>query len=161
MTREADVGIRRLSQSSSTSKPVERPASRRVSDSRLAGPSKEASHVAFAADSKGKGKAAPHDAIDEDDEEDESMHCAICLSVIDDRTVCDPCQHGGLSKSRLFRSDDYSVDAYCFMCILAWTDTSRRCPLCTQTIRLLIHNIRSDKDFQRVSLAASQAESAG
>ena len=101
MTREADVGIRRLSQSSSTSKPVERPASRRVSDSRLAGPSKEASHVAFAADSKGKGKAAPHDAIDEDDEEDESMHCAICLSVIDDRTVCDPCQHGGPCKLRL------------------------------------------------------------
>ena len=28
------------------------------------------------------------------DSDDESLHCAICLSVIDDRTVVQPCCHG-------------------------------------------------------------------
>lgn len=29
-----------------------------------------------------------------DSDEDESLHCAICLSVIDNRTVVQPCMHG-------------------------------------------------------------------
>lgn len=72
-----------------------------------------------------------------DDEEDESLHCAICLGVIDDRTVVQPCSH----------------DAYCFRCILAWTDQSRKCPLCNTAIELLLHHIRSERDFQRHYLA--------
>ncbi|KAK9898694.1 hypothetical protein P389DRAFT_37252 [Cystobasidium minutum MCA 4210] len=66
-------------------------------------------------------------------DDDESIHCAICLSVIDDRTIVQPCCH----------------DAYCFVCILAWTEQSRRCPLCVANIELLIHNIRGEKDFQK------------
>jgi hypothetical protein len=42
------------------------------------------------------------------------------------------------------------LDAFCFVCILAWTDQSRKCPLCISAIDLLLHNIRSEKDFQRV-----------
>ena len=72
-----------------------------------------------------------------DDEEDESLHCAICLGVIDDRTVVQPCSH----------------DAYCFRCILAWTEQSRKCPLCNNAIELLLHHIRSERDFQRHYLA--------
>ena len=79
------------------------------------------------------------DIIEEiyDDDEDESLHCAICLGVIDDRTVVQPCSH----------------DAYCFRCILAWTDQSRKCPLCNTAIELLLHHIRSERDFQRHYLA--------
>lgn len=29
-----------------------------------------------------------------DDEEDESQHCAICLSLIDNQTTVQPCMHG-------------------------------------------------------------------
>lgn len=61
-------------------------------------------------DAKGKGRAinldndemhseapqSPQSCYESD--EDESMHCAICLSVIDDRTVLQPCNHGGRYK---------------------------------------------------------------
>jgi hypothetical protein len=30
----------------------------------------------------------------EDPDEDTSMHCSICLSIIDNRTVVQPCGHG-------------------------------------------------------------------
>lgn len=55
---------------------------------------------------KGKNKMEDDDhevemevKADSDDEsiydsDDESLHCAICLSVIDDRTVVQPCCHG-------------------------------------------------------------------
>lgn len=57
-------------------------------------------------DPKGKGKALNMDNGDEmnnnspkscyESDDDESMHCAICLSVIDERTVLQPCNHGVL-----------------------------------------------------------------
>jgi hypothetical protein len=59
-------------------------------------------------DAKGKGRALEFDVEEDvqkdvqespkscyDSDEDETMHCAICLSVIDDRTVLQPCNHGG------------------------------------------------------------------
>merc|ERR1712093_155155 len=95
---------------------------------------------------KGKGKAieesdegqGPQQEEEQeeiyDSDEDESLHCAICLSVIDNRTVVQPCMH----------------DAYCFVCILAWSQQSRRCPLCVGPIEAcLVHSIRSERDFQR------------
>lgn len=90
------------------------------------------------------------------DSDDESLHCAICLSVIDDRTVVQPCCHGKQPyrteiAGRPYADFAYCIDAYCFVCILAWTEQSRRCPLCVANIELLVHNIRSEKDYQKVS----------
>lgn len=81
--------------------------------------------------------------------------CAICLSEVQDKvrsplllpskpladdphlgwrqTIVSPCQHS----------------QYCFACILAWSDQSRRCPLCLGPISHLLHNIRSLNDYQR------------
>ncbi|GAA5858532.1 hypothetical protein JCM8547_007348 [Rhodosporidiobolus lusitaniae] len=59
-------------------------------------------------------------------------HCAICLSPIENKTVVYPCHHG----------------QFCWNCIRAWTDQSRKCPLCLGPIEHLIHNIRSSKDYQ-------------
>lgn len=50
------------------------------------------------------------------------------------------------------------IDAYCFVCILAWTEQSRRCPLCVANIELLVHNIRSEKDYQKVQLSATRTD---
>ncbi|CDR38295.1 RHTO0S03e07822g1_1 [Rhodotorula toruloides] len=64
--------------------------------------------------------------------EDEEELCAICLSPIENRSVIFPCHHG----------------QFCWQCIRAWTDQSRKCPLCLGPIEHLIHNIRSSKDYQ-------------
>ncbi|KWU43543.1 hypothetical protein RHOSPDRAFT_34853 [Rhodotorula sp. JG-1b] len=68
----------------------------------------------------------------EEEEEEEEEHCAICLSPIENRAVVSPCHHG----------------QFCWGCIRAWTDQSRKCPLCLGPIEHLIHNIRSAKDYQ-------------
>ncbi|GAA5976830.1 hypothetical protein JCM10908_005644 [Rhodotorula pacifica] len=68
----------------------------------------------------------------EEEQEEEEEHCAICLSPIENRAVVSPCHHG----------------QFCWGCIRAWTDQSRKCPLCLGPIEHLIHNIRSAKDYQ-------------
>ncbi|GAA5963639.1 hypothetical protein JCM21900_000204 [Sporobolomyces salmonicolor] len=66
-----------------------------------------------------------------DEEEEEDQLCSICLSPIDNQTVVYPCHHG----------------QFCWNCIRAWTDQSRKCPLCLGPIEHLIHSIRSLKDY--------------
>jgi hypothetical protein len=61
------------------------------------------------------------------EEEGEDDHCAICLSPILDRTTITPCRHS----------------LFCFKCLRAWTEQSRKCPLCLGTIHNLVHKIRS------------------
>ncbi|KAJ7226741.1 hypothetical protein GGX14DRAFT_417237, partial [Mycena pura] len=68
--------------------------------------------------------------------EDEDR-CSICLQEIVDRTVIPLCAH-----------------EFCFDCLIVWTDQSRRCPLCSQTIGdFLMHKIRSRYDYQKHYLA--------
>jgi hypothetical protein len=55
---------------------------------------------------KSGGGLMPADA----DEDDETPHCAICLSPIANKTVISPCLHG----------------QFCWGCIKAWSDQSRR-----------------------------------
>ncbi|GAA5887374.1 hypothetical protein JCM6882_002510 [Rhodosporidiobolus microsporus] len=77
--------------------------------------------------SQGGSGEDPADVQELDEE-----HCAICLSPIENKTVVHPCHHG----------------QFCWNCIRAWTDQSRKCPLCLGPIEHLIHNIRSAKDYQ-------------
>ncbi|GAA5983122.1 hypothetical protein JCM11641_004920 [Rhodosporidiobolus odoratus] len=76
--------------------------------------------------------SAHSDPPDTDPNELDEEHCAICLSPIQNKTVVFPCHHG----------------QFCWNCIRAWTDQSRKCPLCLGPIEHLIHNIRSAKDYQ-------------
>ncbi|GAA5960504.1 hypothetical protein JCM3765_003658 [Sporobolomyces pararoseus] len=73
---------------------------------------------------------------DENEEDDYDELCAICLAPIDNKTVVFPCHHG----------------QFCWNCIRAWTDQSRKCPLCLGPIEHLIHNIRSPKDYSTYHL---------
>lgn len=77
--------------------------------------------------SKGEvtGQNTNHEDLNEDAEsvydsdDDESLHCAICLSVIDDRTVIQPCCHG---RSQIYRFAPsihaLSMHMLCYRCIL-------------------------------------------
>ncbi|KAI0298217.1 hypothetical protein BC826DRAFT_1090733 [Russula brevipes] len=68
----------------------------------------------------------PEPEVDED-------HCTICLQAIADRAVIPTCSH-----------------EFCFECLMIWSEQSRRCPLCAQTIGdYLIHHIRSSFDYQK------------
>ncbi|BGP14391.1 hypothetical protein JCM10213_004513 [Rhodosporidiobolus nylandii] len=78
------------------------------------------------------GSADGQQGPGEDADGHEEEHCAICLSPIENKTVVYPCHHG----------------QFCWNCIRAWTDQSRKCPLCLGPIEHLIHNIRSAKDYQ-------------
>ncbi|KAK0199285.1 hypothetical protein DFS33DRAFT_1369250 [Desarmillaria ectypa] len=70
----------------------------------------------------------------QDEEED---NCSICLQALVDRTVVPTCSH-----------------EFCFDCLVVWTEQSRKCPLCAQTIGgYLIHRIRSRYDYQKHYLA--------
>ncbi|GAA5991348.1 hypothetical protein JCM5350_006992 [Sporobolomyces pararoseus] len=83
------------------------------------------------------GQVAREDAKeDANEEEDHDELCAICLAPIDNKTVVFPCHHG----------------QFCWNCIRAWTDQSRKCPLCLGPIEHLIHNIRSTKDYSTYHL---------
>ncbi|KAF7290813.1 Ring finger domain protein [Mycena indigotica] len=71
------------------------------------------------------------------EEEEDSDRCSICLQDIIDRTLVPICSH-----------------EFCFDCLLLWTDQSRRCPLCSQSVGdFLIHHIRSRFDYQKHFLA--------
>ncbi|KAN0111875.1 hypothetical protein V8E52_008081, partial [Russula decolorans] len=60
-------------------------------------------------------------------------HCTICLQTIVDRALIPECSH-----------------EFCFECLMIWSEQSRRCPLCSQTIGdYLIHHIRSTYDYQK------------
>ncbi|PBK90331.1 hypothetical protein ARMGADRAFT_934344 [Armillaria gallica] len=69
--------------------------------------------------------------------EEEEDNCSICLQALVDRTVIPTCSH-----------------EFCFDCLVVWTEQSRKCPLCAQTIgEYLIHRIRSRYDYQKHFLA--------
>ncbi|KAL1742717.1 hypothetical protein HDZ31DRAFT_42606 [Schizophyllum fasciatum] len=73
------------------------------------------------------------DDAEEIDFEDDGHNCSICLQELVDRTVIPTCSH-----------------EFCFECLLIWTEQSRKCPLCNQSVGdHLIHNIRSNYDYQR------------
>ncbi|GLB42610.1 putative zinc finger, C3HC4 type (RING finger) [Lyophyllum shimeji] len=79
-------------------------------------------------------KNIPQDhALTADEDADVEFQCSICLQEIVDRTVIPTCSH-----------------EFCFECLKVWSEQSRRCPLCSQSIgEYLIHNIRSKYDFRR------------
>ncbi|GAA6009501.1 hypothetical protein JCM11491_003580 [Sporobolomyces phaffii] len=101
---------------------------------RLAGFDDEQEPEAPLADTRDRQPHAHDDALAEDDSEEDP--CAICLAPIDNKTVVYPCHHG----------------QFCWNCIRAWTDQSRKCPLCLGPIEHLIHNIRSEKDYSTYHL---------
>lgn len=59
-------------------------------------------------------------------------NCAICLEKLENKSFTDSCFH-----------------QFCFVCLLEWSKVKAECPLCKQTFKSIIHNIRSNEEYDQ------------
>lgn len=69
--------------------------------------------------------------------------CSICLCAPENRCYTDSCYH-----------------EFCFVCLLEWSKVKAECPLCKQKFRNIIHNIRSESDFDEYEVKPPTASTA-
>lgn len=58
--------------------------------------------------------------------------CSICLGHLINTSFTDSCLH-----------------QFCFTCLLQWSKIKTECPLCKQTFKSIIHNVRSEEDYDQ------------
>ncbi|XP_055838519.1 E3 ubiquitin-protein ligase Topors-like [Episyrphus balteatus] len=58
-------------------------------------------------------------------------NCAICLGKCKNKCFTDSCMH-----------------QFCFKCLLEWSKVKPECPLCKQTFKSIIHNVKSFDQFE-------------
>ncbi|XP_073813646.1 topoisomerase I-interacting protein isoform X2 [Musca autumnalis] len=75
-------------------------------------------------------------------------NCAICLGRCKNKCFTDSCMH-----------------QFCFKCLCEWSKVKPECPLCKQTFKSIIHNVKSEDQFEEyhvqpptVQIAQSQFE---
>ena len=61
--------------------------------------------------------------------------CPICLGDIDNKSMTDTCLH-----------------KFCFTCLLEWSKVRAVCPLCKGKFTAIIHNVRSDTEYDKYML---------
>lgn len=59
-------------------------------------------------------------------------NCSICLGKLINKSFTDSCLH-----------------QFCFSCLLQWSKIKTECPLCKQTFKSIIHNVRSEEDYDQ------------
>lgn len=59
-------------------------------------------------------------------------NCSICLGKLINTSFTDSCLH-----------------QFCFTCLLQWSRIKTECPLCKQTFKSIIHNVRSEEDYDQ------------
>ncbi|XP_021936964.1 E3 ubiquitin-protein ligase Topors-like isoform X3 [Zootermopsis nevadensis] len=62
-------------------------------------------------------------------------NCAICLGKSRNKCFTDSCLH-----------------QFCFNCLLEWSKVKPECPLCKQSFKSIIHNVRSNEDYDQYHL---------
>ncbi|XP_063548243.1 E3 ubiquitin-protein ligase Topors-like [Cydia strobilella] len=58
-------------------------------------------------------------------------NCAICLGTCRNKCFTDSCLH-----------------QFCFKCLLTWSKVKAECPLCKQNFKSIIHNVRSNHQYE-------------
>lgn len=58
--------------------------------------------------------------------------CSVCLSEFDNKAFLDKCFH-----------------AFCYFCILQWSEIVRTCPLCKSSFTSIIHSVKSMDNYQQ------------
>ncbi|XP_013782348.1 E3 ubiquitin-protein ligase Topors-like [Limulus polyphemus] len=58
--------------------------------------------------------------------------CVICLGKPENKSFTDSCFH-----------------IFCFACLVEWSKVKAECPLCKQSFRSIIHNVRSLEDYDQ------------
>ena len=61
--------------------------------------------------------------------------CAICLGNLENMSYTNACFH-----------------KFCFVCLLEWSKVKAECPLCKSKFKRIIHNIKSDDDYESYTL---------
>ncbi|XP_020610510.1 E3 ubiquitin-protein ligase Topors-like [Orbicella faveolata] len=60
------------------------------------------------------------------------LTCSVCLSEYDNKAFLDKCFH-----------------AFCYFCILQWSEIVRTCPLCKSSFSSIIHSVKSMDNYQQ------------
>ncbi|CAH0695411.1 unnamed protein product [Spodoptera exigua] len=68
-------------------------------------------------------------------------NCAICLGTCKNKSFTDSCLH-----------------QFCFTCLLTWSKVKAECPLCKQAFRSIIHNVRSNHQYEEYLVVQRQTE---
>lgn len=91
-----------------------------------------------------KSEEAPVQNPDSSDRNDGAVspppNCSICLGKLVNRSFTDSCLH-----------------QFCFTCLLQWSKIKTECPLCKQTFKSIIHNVRSEEDYDQYHVARELA----
>lgn len=77
---------------------------------------------------------------------DAGTSCVICFDTIslDQKAVIKNCTH-----------------VFCFPCIKSWMQTTITCPLCKQTIDVLLHSFTSESNFMSETVTGPQGDTGG
>lgn len=67
-------------------------------------------------------------------------NCSICLGPFSNQCVSDSCRH-----------------MFCFKCLLEWSRIKAECPLCKIPFKSIIHNVRSDSEYDQHIVQTTQA----
>ncbi|XP_025830013.1 E3 ubiquitin-protein ligase Topors-like [Agrilus planipennis] len=62
--------------------------------------------------------------------------CAICLGTCTNKCYSNSCMH-----------------QFCFTCLLKWSKVKAECPLCKQAFKSIIHNIKSNSEYDEHIIA--------
>ncbi|XP_032528987.2 E3 ubiquitin-protein ligase Topors-like [Danaus plexippus] len=68
-------------------------------------------------------------------------NCAICLGTCRNKSFTDTCLH-----------------EFCFKCLLTWSKVKAVCPLCKQNFRSIIHNVRSNHQYDEYTVEQHHTE---
>ncbi|KAK6643582.1 hypothetical protein RUM43_005092 [Polyplax serrata] len=79
------------------------------------------------------------DGIKSPSRESPDSHCVICLGKLQNKSFTDSCLH-----------------QFCFQCLLTWSKVKAECPLCKQPFKSIIHNVRSNLDYDQYHLEAGE-----
>ncbi|CAH3190405.1 unnamed protein product [Porites evermanni] len=98
-------------------------------------------------------KAAPGDGTDRDQNPSSStttsgrtspkdITCSVCLSEYENKAFVDKCFH-----------------AFCYFCILQWSEIVQTCPLCKSSFTSIIHSVKSMDNYQQHYLSKPEVNS--
>ncbi|XP_053621028.1 E3 ubiquitin-protein ligase Topors-like [Plodia interpunctella] len=68
-------------------------------------------------------------------------NCAICLGTCKNKSFTDSCLH-----------------QFCFTCLLTWSKVKAECPLCKQNFKSIIHNVRSNHQYEEYLVEQRETE---
>ena len=84
-----------------------------------------------------------HEVVTIIDSDEDSLE-VITSSSSSDKDSCSICL--GAFTNRAFLNDCFH--AFCYYCILQWSEISQTCPLCKKPFSVLIHDVKSIKDYK-------------